>query len=82
MVKTCSCASPLPYQDGNKERCAGCWLIVQLPKEEQPSPPPSIHTPLVNSVMWIRHSHKMGMSAERISRDLGVSIGVVKMVLN
>lgn len=63
----CHCTTPTLYRLAQKRYCRHCWL--QAPP---PLPVPTPHN-LGVAIAWIKHSAKMGMSAERISRDLGIS---------
>lgn len=79
MVKTCSCASPLPYQDGDNTYCRACWLQI---KQEQPytPPPPSVHAPIQATIEWARHWYERGWTQEAIGKELGVSTFLVEAI--
>lgn len=81
MVKTCSCASPIPYQDGDKERCARCWTFLPTEQEQPYSPPPpSVHAPIQTTIEWARHWHERGWTQEAIGKELGVSTFLVEAI--
>lgn len=76
-MKTCQCSNPQTWHDGKWKRCESDWLIVL----DAPLPSPVPHSKMENDGIWAKHSEKMGMDSERIGRDLGLSVGMVKLLL-
>ncbi len=74
-MQTCQCKAPQTWHDGKWKRCESDWLIVL----DTPLLVP--HSKIANDGAWARYSQQRGMSDERIGRDLGLSIGMVKLLL-
>jgi len=71
----CHCPTPDLYRLAQKRYCRHCWL--QAPPPLLPPSPSNLGV----AIEWIRHSARMGMDAERISRDLGISPAFIQKAL-
>lgn len=78
--KYCHCPTPDYFQSGTKRYCRHCWCQEQPVPPPEPEPPTGL-PPFDVLGAWVAHSHRMGMDAGRIARDLHLSVPMIEIVL-